>query len=203
MGHFQGGRTYMGNAWANLPWSSLLFSLTLLTRAIAQDTNVYPVEPATRLESFATNTDTIVIRGSADIGVVNANAGTIVLKCREVSEAGNGRKEVGISVDLNHNELRETRYIDFDELEPLINALAYLNKVDWSITSLNSFDAAITTRSGLRASAFSSRRSAAIEFAVRTAGSGNPPILVSREQLAEFRGLLEQAKTKLDGIRSK
>jgi hypothetical protein len=100
-------------------------------------------------------------------------------------------------------ELRETRYIDYDELESLINALAYLNKADWLITSLNSFDAAITTRSGFRASAFSSRRSSAIEFAVRTAGSGNPAILLSRDQLAELRGLLEQARTKLDAIRAK
>jgi hypothetical protein len=168
---------------------------------IGQDTNAYA--PATRLESFATNTGTVVIRGSADIGVVLADSGTIALKCREASEAGTGRKEVGISVDLVHNSSKETRYIDYDELEPLINALAYLNKVDWSITSLNSFDASIATRSGFRASAYSSRRSSAIEFAVRTAGTGNPPIVLSRDQLAEFRGLLEQARTKLDAIRSK
>jgi len=172
--------------------------------AIAQDTNAYGFVPATRLESFATNIGSLVIRGSADIGVVSANTGTIALKCREVSEVGSGHKEVGISVDLNHNqELRETRFVDYDELESLINALGYLNKVDWSITSLNSFDAAITTRSGFRAAAFSSRRSSAIEFAVRTAGSGNPPILLSRDQMAELRGLLEQARTKLDSIRTK
>jgi len=121
-----------------------------------------------------------------------------------VTDASSGRKEVGISVDLNHEpQFRETRYLDYDELESLINAIAYLNKVDWSITSLNTFDAAITTRSGFRVSAFSSKRSGAIEFAVRTAGSGNPAILLSRDQMAELRGFLEQARTKLDSIRSK
>lgn len=177
---------------------------SFIKAAFAQDTNAYPYVPTTRLESFVTNTGSVVIRGSADIGVVSANTGTIAIKCREASEAGSGRKEVGISVDLNHNqELRETRFVDYDELESLINALAYLNKVDWSITSLNSFDAAITTRSGFRAAAFSSRRSSAIEFAARTAGSGNPPILLSRDQMAELRGLLEQARTRLDSIRAK
>jgi hypothetical protein len=175
-----------------------------ISPATAQDTNTYAYPAATRLESFVTNTDTIVIRGSADIGVVLANTGTIALKCREVSDPSSGRKEVGISVDLNHNQqTKESRYIDYDELEPLINALTYLNKVDWSITSLNSFDAAITTRSGFRASAFSSKRSSAIEFGVRTAGTGNPAILLSRDQMAEFRGLLEQARTKLDSIHPK
>jgi hypothetical protein len=194
----------MCNLWAILSWTLVLPLSTFITPAIAQDTNAYAFPPATRLESFVTNTDTVIIRGSTDIGVVSANTGTIALKCREVSETSTGRKEIGISVDLNHGqELRETRYIDYDELESLINALAYLNKVDWSITSLNSFDAAITTRSGFRASAFSSKRSSAIEFAVRTAGSGNSPILLSRDQMAQFRGLLEQARTRLDSIRTK
>jgi hypothetical protein len=204
MGHNQSAGNYMRNACTKLIWPSLLYFSVIVKPAIAQDTNAYAFAPATLLESFATNTGTVVIRGSADVGVVLANTGTIALKCREVSEPGTGRKEVGISVDLNHSQQsKETRYIDYDELESLVNALTYLNKVDWSITSLNSFDAAITTRSGFRASAFSSRRSSAIEFAVRTAGTGNPPILLSRDQLAEFRGLLEQAKTKLDSIRPK
>jgi hypothetical protein len=186
----------------NLIWTSVLWLATSVSSAFAQDTNAYA--PTTRLESFATNTGTVVIRGSADVGVVLADTGTISLKCREASEAGTGRKEVGVSVDLNHSQQsKETRYIDYDELEPLINALAYFNKVDWSITSLSSFDASMTTRSGFRASVFSSKRSSAIEFAVRTAGTGNPAILLSRDQLAEFRGLLEQARTKLEAIHQK
>jgi hypothetical protein len=203
MGQRHSEETYMGNTSSKVS-CVLVLCLSAFSAALAQDTNAYAYTPATRLESFVTNTGTVVIRGSADIGVVQANTGTIGLKCREASDANSGRKEVGISIDLNHNQQgRETRYVDYDELEPLINALAYLNKVDWSITSLNSFDAAITTRSGFRASAFSSKRSSAIEFSVRTAGTGNPPILMSRDQLAELRGLLEQARAKLDAIHQK
>jgi hypothetical protein len=194
----------MGNTSPKLVCVTLLSLSVFVNPVTAQDTNTYAVPAATRLESFVTNTDTVVVRGSADIGVVLADTGAITIKCREISDTATGRKEAGISVDLGHNQQsKETRYIDYDELEPLINALTYLNKVDWSITSLNSFDASISTRSGFRASAFSSKRSSAIEFAVRTAGTGNPPILLSRDQLAEFRGLLEQARTKLDSIHQK
>src|SRR5262245_38532180 len=119
----------MHGAWTKLFLVSAPISFVFITPAVAQDTNAYVVPPATRLESFATNTGTVVIRGSAEIGIVSANTGTITLKCREVSETGTGRKEVGISVDLNYNQQpRETRYIDYDELESLINALVYLNK---------------------------------------------------------------------------
>jgi hypothetical protein len=198
------GGNYMRNTSPKLICVTLLSLSVFANPVIAQDTNAYTYSPATRLEAFVTNTDTVVIRGSAEIGVVSADTGAITVKCREISETSTGHKEVGISVDLGHNQQsKEMRYIDYDELEPLINALTYLNKVDWSITSLNSFDAAITTRSGFRASAFSSKRSSAIEFAVRTAGTGNPPILLSRDQLAEFRGLLEQARSKLDSIHQK
>jgi hypothetical protein len=198
------GGTYMGNISPNFICITLLSLSGFVNPVIAQDTNAYAYPPTTRLESFVTNTDTVVIRGSAEIGVISADTGVITIKCREISETSTGRKEVGISLDLSHNEQsKETRYIDYDELESLIKALAYFNKVDWSITSLNSFDAAITTRSGFRASGFSSKRSSAIEFAVRTAGTGNAPILLTRDQLAEFRGLLEQAKTKLDSIHQK
>jgi len=193
----------MRGARAKIVTASALFLCFFAVPTYAQDTNAYAPLPSTRLESFATNTGTVIIRGSADVGVVLADTGSITLKCREVYDASSGRKEVGISVDLIHNPSKETRYIDYDELEPLINALTYLNKVDWSVTSLNSFDASMTTRSGCRVSAFSSKRSSAIEFAVRTAGTGNPPILMSRDQLAEFRGLLEQARTKLDAIHQK
>jgi hypothetical protein len=204
MGHHQVEETNMRHTSAEL-FSLCVLSLSAFVHtASAQDTNAYAYAPATRLESFVTNTDTVVIRGSADIGLVTATTGTIALKCREASDTTTSRKEVGISIDLNHNQQgKETRYVDYDELEPLITALAYLNKVDWSVTSLNSFDASITTRSGFRSSAFSSKRSSAIEFALRTAGTGNPPILLSRDQLAEFRGLLEQARTKLDSIHQK
>jgi hypothetical protein len=193
----------MRRARAKIVAASALLSSVFVISATAQDTNAYAPPPSTRLESFATNTGTVIIRGSADIGVVLTDTGSIALKCREISDASSGRKEVGISVDLIHNPSKETRYIDYDELEALINSLSYLNKVDWSITSLSSFDASITTRSGFRASAFSSKRSSAIEFAVRTAGTGNPPILMSRDQLAELRGFLEQARTKLDSIHQK
>src|ERR1043165_8333779 len=146
MGQNQSGGTNMHKTQTKVSWAFVVCLIGFLKAAIAQDTNVYTYAPATRLESFVTNVGTVGVRGSADIGTVLANTGTIVLKCREVSETGSGRKEVGISIDLQHSQdLRETRFIDFDELESLINALTYLNKADWSITSLNSFDAAITT----------------------------------------------------------
>lgn len=77
----------------------------------------------------------------------------------------------------------------------------YLNKVDWSVTTLPSFDAVYTTKGGLRLSAFSSRRNGTVEFAVRTLRASLPPLLLPRDQVAQFRQFLAQAKSKLDALR--
>src|SRR5262245_23412948 len=102
MGQIKPEETYMGNNLVKL-LSVLSFSVFVYP-VIAQDTNAYAYPPATRLESFVTNTDTVVVRGSAEIGVVSADTGVITIKCREISETSTGRKEVGISVDLSHSQ---------------------------------------------------------------------------------------------------
>src|SRR5436190_9879627 len=97
----------MRGARAKIVTASALFLCFFAVPTYAQDTNAYAPLPSTRLESFATNTGTVIIRGSADVGVVLADTGSITLKCREVSDASSGRKEVGISVDLIHNPSKE------------------------------------------------------------------------------------------------
>jgi hypothetical protein len=82
----------------------------------------------------------------------------------------------------------------------LTHALDYLSRIDWSVTSMGSFDASYTTKAGLRVDSFSSRRSGKIEFALRT-GQMTRGIVLAPEQLAQIRSLVEQAKRKLDDLR--
>jgi hypothetical protein len=174
-------------------------------RASAQDTNnVNGVWPQTRLEAFATNTGTVIIKSTAEIGAIAASAGNVSVKCKEIDDTGTGRKEFGLAIDLTpNNQSRDARLIDYEEVDPLLNAVDYINKVDWSASSLNSFDAVYTTKGGFRIAAFSSKRSGFIEYSVRGASEGSIPILLSRNDLASFRNLLQQAKTKLDSLRGK
>ncbi len=168
----------------------------------AQDTNNCLPVPTTKLEAFETNLNTVIIKATADVGSISANAGLVSVKCKEMTDAGSGRREQGIAIELTPGgQLRDVRLVDYEEITPLLEAIDYLNKMDWSVTSLTSFDAVYTTKSGLRLAAFSSRRSGVIEFAVRDAARSGPPILLSRDQVAQFQNLIEQAKTKLDSLR--
>jgi hypothetical protein len=181
----------------------LLAGTLLLADSIrAQDTNPCPQLPQTKLEGFETNTGSVILRATAPIGNVVATAGTLSVRCREIADLGTGRREFGLVIAFSENSRPdEMPLIDYDELDPLLSALDYLNKVDWSITSLPSFDAVFTTKGGFRVVAYGSRRTGGIEFAVRNTRLHWPPLLLSRDQLGQFKSLLDQARTKLDSLR--
>jgi len=177
-------------------------ALMLTGMAQAQETNAYLPFPATKLEAFETNVDTVIIKATAPIGSVPAHGGELGVRCREITDVGTGRRESGIIVDLNFGaELGDTLLIDYDELGSLLDGLEYLGSLDWSITPLPSFDAVYTTKGGFRAAAFGSRRTGNIEFAVRSIRVRTVPLVLSRDQLGQVRSLVQQGKAKLDSLR--
>jgi hypothetical protein len=170
--------------------------------AHAQETNGCLLVPATRLEAFETNTDTVIIKATAPIGTVSAHGGEVSVRCREITDAGTGRRESGIVVDIRLDGPGEAGLlIDYDELDSLLDGMEYLGKVDWSVTSLPDFQAVYTTKGGFRVDAHGSRRTGNIEFDVRNLRVYAPRLPLSRDQLGQLRSLVEQAKAKLDALR--
>ncbi len=168
----------------------------------AQETNTCLPLPATKLEAFDTNTDTVIIKATAPIGSVSAHGGAVTVRCREITDVGTGRRESGIIIDIAFEVQLETMLlIDYDELDSLLDGLDYLGKLDWSVTSLPDFSAVYTTKGGFRADARGSRRTGNIEFAVRSTRVSVPRLPLSRDQLGQLRSLIEQAKAKLDTLR--
>ena len=168
----------------------------------AQETNACLPVPATKLEAFETNTDTVIIKATAPIGTVQAHGGTVAVRCREIADAGTGRRESGVLIDVaSGGPLEDTVLIDYDELDSLLDGIEYIGKLDWSVTPLPSFNAAYTTKGGLRAVAFGSRRTGNIVYAVRSIRVSRQPLLLSLDQLGQLRSLIEQGKSKLDSLR--
>jgi hypothetical protein len=169
--------------------------------AHAQETNCCLLVPATKLEAFDTNTDTVIIKATAPIGTVQAHGGEVSVRCREITDAGTGRRESGVVVDIALSGVGETgMLIDYDELDSLLDGLEYLGKLDWSVTPLPDFQAAYTTKGGFRADARGSRRTGNIEFDVRNTRVDLARLPLSRDQLGQMRSLVEQAKSKLDSL---
>jgi hypothetical protein len=89
-------------------------------------------------------------------------------------------------------------------LDALLKGLEYISKVDFTASSLTSFEAAYATKGGLRVAVHGSRRTGFIEAAVQSQSSrfNKAVVSISMTELAQFRVLMEQAKMKLDAIRA-
>jgi hypothetical protein len=179
------------------------FFLGLAMPVRAQETNVYLVSgPLTKLEALETNTDTVIIKGTALMGSVYLTGGQASVTCKEDIDLGGGHKAYGLAIDiLANNQVEDRTIIDEEEIDSLLNAMDYFAKVDWSVTALTSFDAVYTSKAGFRIAVFSSKRTRTIEFRMRS-GRMSKGILMAPSQLAQFRELVYQAKVKLDSIKT-
>ena len=183
-------------------FAALISGALITAPARAQETNACLPFPATKLEAFETNIDTVVIRATAPIGAVSAHNGGVAVRCREITDAGTGRRERGVVIDIAFDtQVDGMALIDYDELDSLMDGLEYLGKLEWSVTSLPDFSAVYTTKGGFRAEARGSRRTGSIEFAVRSVRVSAPRLPLSRDQLGQLRSLIEQARAKLDSLR--
>ena len=176
----------------------------LANLAPAQSTNLYLVAPppATRLESFETNTSVVILKGSTELGGISVDAGDVGVRCREITDTSTGRKEQGLSLEIApHGQPRSVLQIDYDELASLVQAIDYMTRLDVTVTPLNSFDAAYTTKGGFRIAALGTRRTGTVQFGVRDARTGATPVVFSRDDMSRLSGLINQGKATLDSVR--
>jgi hypothetical protein len=166
----------------------------------AQDTTN---APRTNLEAFDAQTGTVIVRGSAVIGTIEGQTGTVSVRCRESVQPSLGAKEYGIAVELQEaNHAEDTTTVDYDELNSFLDGLDKLGKANHTVTSLPNFDVLYTTGGGLRADVYTSdRRSGAVQAALQSSRSNRARVLLTVDQLAHFRSLVQQAKSRLDQLR--
>ena len=171
---------------------------------IAQITNV----PPTRLEAFEAQTDTVIVKGAGQIGSLGAGEVTLTVISKESLDVSSGRKEYGVAIEaVVNNQRMWKKVIDYDEIDPLLDNLVYVAKIDYNVTALPTFVAGFATRSGFRVGAFTSQRRGAIQFFLQdytsNANSANGVrILVTPTQLSQLQNLLEQDRKNLDALRA-
>src|SRR5207248_1633976 len=114
-----------------------------------------------------------------------ANSGVVSVRCREITDVGSGRLERGIAMEITQkDQTRDKLLIDYDEIPGLLNAIDYLNKINFSVTRLNIFDATFTTKGGARIAALGRQRTGAIQYAVLDVRTNLPPVIFSRDEMS-------------------
>lgn len=177
----------------------LVLTYALFATAVrAQDTNA----PRTSLDAFESRTGVVIVRGSQDMGTMSlVDGGAVSVQCRQSIQTPSGRAQDGLAVTITGKQggFSDTTIIDYSEIDSFINALAFLSGANWTVTTLPSFDAFYTTRDGLQAAAYSSHKQpGTIGASLKSARVRFVRISLSPQELANFTGMIQQAKARLD-----
>ena len=170
---------------------------SLAWSATAQDTNALKTE----IGMFESRAGSVIIKAFGPVGSVVAGPQEIGVRLKESTDVSIGLKTYGLAIEIEGgNYLRDRIYVDEDEIGPLLNAINYLIKIKYDVTTLPSFEAGFTTKAGLHVMANSIRREGAIQHSVQY-GEG-PRVLLNSMQMSQLYGLIEQARKSLNALKA-
>jgi len=175
-----------------------------LPSAYAQNLNDLEAKAKTKIEQFSARTGVVLIRGYEKIGSAQGLYDTSVnIQSKEFTSVNDGSKQYGITIETfkenGKYDKKHTSFIDFDEIDSLIQGINYISEVKPDVTKLDDFQADYTTKGSLKISTFSSgdRLMAAV-----TSGSiGGVEAYFNIEDLAKIKELLIKAKEKIESIK--
>jgi hypothetical protein len=165
-----------------------------------------PLEPRTKLEAIDDRHTTVIIKGFTRINTVEVRGVRIdAIEMRDVGSAVGRAK--GIVVILreggerpNERPNENRAFVDYDEIDPLLNAIDMISRVDESATKLVGFEAKYKTLGDLEIGVFRQTRSGtAVIISTGICDRANQTLTL--DDLAKVRAMILEAKTRLDEIR--
>lgn len=162
-------------------------------------------KPKTKLEAFQAQVGSVIIRGFSEIGAITGQYGTSVsIESREFTNATTGTKQYGVAIEVNGGgrlELKNTSYIDYDEIDSLIRGIDYISKIKSDVTRMNDFQADYRTKGDFRVSTYSTT-GGTIAAAAASGTIGGAQALLTLSDLGKLRDLLLSAKQTIDSAKT-
>ena len=189
---------------------SMLLVLGVVCAAQESQPTPEPEEFPTKLEELLEKAGAVVVKGTTGVGSVSGLRGTAFVTSWEILDARSGRREYGISIEIRESaqaerererERGDVAYVDYEELDPLINGLDHLLKLDNTATKLSTFEAQYRTNGYL--SVFRFNTTGGYGTAVSAGGRRGTRLILRPTGLVEFRDMLKSAKAVIDEARQK
>jgi hypothetical protein len=160
-----------------------------------------PLEPRTKLEALEDRHSTVVIKGFTRITTIEMRG--VRIDAVEMRELGNVSRAKGIVFSLREGgeKPRQDRaFIDYEEIDPLLNAIDVISRADETVTKLVGFEARYRTLGDLQITVFkqTSRGNAVL---LTTGVCEQATAAISLDELAKIRAMIQEAKMRLDEIR--
>jgi hypothetical protein len=160
-----------------------------------------PFESRTKLEAFEERHATVIIKGFTQIVTVEVNA--VRVDAIELRDLGSSTRASGIVIALKEvaEQPRENRaFIDYEEINPLLNNLDALARVNETMTKFVGFEAHYRTLGDLEVRVFrqTSRGTAVM---ISTGVCDQVTQSLTLDELAKLRAMIVEAKDKLDAAK--
>ncbi len=187
----------------------LFLLLTVVTTASAQrpgpefwrKVTCEPFEPRTKLEAIEDKQTSIILRGFTRITTTEVRG--VRVDAIEMRELGNVNRAKGIVIVLREGSGRERdnrAFIDYDEIDPLLNAIDVLNRIDETSTKLAGFEAHYRTHGDFELRVF--RQTARGNALLLQTGLCDPATQsLSLDDLAKLKAMVLEAKMRLDDLK--
>ena len=157
-----------------------------------------PLEPRTKLEAIEDRHSTVIVKGFTRITTLDV-AG-VRIDAVEMREMGNVSRAKGVAVALREGgeRPREDRaFVDYEEIEPLLNAIDAVARVDETTTKFPGFEAKYRTIGDLEITVFRQTRSGTAVI-LTTGICDNARVTLSLDDLAKMKAMIQEAKARLD-----
>jgi hypothetical protein len=192
---------------------TILFSILLLIcagNAMAQrpgpefwrKVGCEPLEPRTRLEALDNRHAAVLVKGFTRI--TTAEVRDVRIDAVEMRDMGSATGRVkGIVVVLREgtDQITDNRaFVDYDEIDPLLNAIDTIARVDETATRLAGFEARYKTLGDLEIGVFRQTRSGTAVI-MSTGICDRATQTLTLDVLSKVKAQIQEAKLRLDEIR--
>lgn len=185
----------------------LCFSSTLAQRPGPQfwrNGDCEPFEPRTNLEMIDRFQGSVVIKGFTRITTLDLRG--IRVDAVDMRQVGGNWRFKGVIVSLreaqpvgdNRQRTEESRaLIDYEEIDPLLNAIDVMSRVDETATKLVGFEARYRTKGDLEIAVFRQTRSGTAVL-MTTGICDRVTGTLSLDDFAKVKAMIQEAKSRLD-----
>jgi hypothetical protein len=161
------------------------------------------------MERFASKPGVVIVKGYTVVGsVVGSYDGTIEVDATDLWNPHDSVHTRGVVLDLATSTTLGTAaehhssFIDYDEIEPLLQGLDYIARADPSVTRLKNFEVSYRTLGDLIVTTFNDSRGRTMA-SVRSGEIGGVQVFLEAQRLEKLRTLIAAARATLDSLAPK
>jgi hypothetical protein len=157
-----------------------------------------PFEPRTKLEAIEDRHSTVIIKAFTRITTVEVRS--LRIDAVDMRELGGTERARGFVISLPAEGKREEdnrAFVDYEEIDALLNAIDTMSRVDETITRMPGFEARYKTLGDLEIGVFRQTRSGAAVI-MQTGICDHATLTLTLDDLAKVKAMIQEAKTRLD-----